>query len=53
MSNPSPEPSTADTGRPTIAGDLADNDAAILSSLVESDAEPPSGHELPLSLIHI
>jgi hypothetical protein len=41
MSNPSPEPSTADTGRVTIAGDYTDNDAAVIDSLVESHAQPP------------
>jgi len=47
MSNPSPEPSTADTGRATIAGDYTDDDANTLNTLVESDAEPPTPRDLP------
>lgn len=36
-----------DYGRPTLAGNPKDNDAAILNSLVESHAEPPTREALP------
>jgi len=41
------EESEHDSSRPNLAGDQDDNDAAILDSLVESQAEPPTPGQKP------